>query len=113
MLQPQEAIMNVISQKTQQSFAEFYTSYLTDHTDRRSRQLHFFGSTLSIIFLALLALSGNAWWLLAAIASFYGFAWIGHFQFEKNRPRSFKQPVYSFLGAWLMYWQMLTGQISF
>lgn len=105
--------MNVITQKTQQSFAEFYTAYLTDHTDRTSRQLHFFGLTLSILFLALLALSGNAWWLLAAVLTFYGFAWIGHFQFEKNRPRSFKQPIYSFLGAWLMYWQMLTGQISF
>jgi len=34
--------MNVITQKTQQSFAEFYTAYLTDHTDRTSRQLHFF-----------------------------------------------------------------------
>ena len=113
MLQPEEAIMNVISQKTQQSFAEFYTSYLTEHTDRTSRQLHFFGSTLSIICLTLLALSGNVGWLFAAIVSFYGFAWMGHFQFEKNRPRSFKQPVYSFLGAWLMYWQMLTGQISF
>lgn len=105
--------MKVITHKSQQSFSEFYTNYLTEHTDRTSRLLHFFGSTLSIVFLIILALSGNAWWLLAAIVAFYGFAWTGHFQFEKNRPRSLRQPIYSFLGAWLMYWQMLTGQISF
>lgn len=105
--------MRVITQKTRLSFAEFYACYLTEHANRTSRQLHFFGSTLSIICLTILVLTGNAWWLLAALLSFYGCAWIGHFKFEKNRPRSFKQPFYSFIGAWLMYWQMLTGQISF
>ncbi|ABR89344.1 Uncharacterized conserved protein [Janthinobacterium sp. Marseille] len=105
--------MSVIAQKTYQSFPEFYAAYLTGHSDRRSRQLHFLGSTLAIIFLTALALTGNVWWLLAAILSFYGLAWIGHFGFEKNRPSSLKQPLYSFAGSWLMYWQMLTGQISF
>lgn len=105
--------MSVIAHKTHQSFPEFYAAYLTEHSDRHSRQLHFVGSTLALIFLTLLLLSGNAWWLLAAILSFYGFAWTGHFVFERNRPRSFKQPLYAFFGSWLMYWQMLTGQISF
>jgi hypothetical protein len=105
--------MSVIAHKTRQSFAEFYPRYLTEHTNRTSRQLHFFGATLSIIWLTVLVLTGNAWWLLAALFSFYGFAWIGHFKFEKNHPRSHTQPFYSFIGAWLMYWQMLTGQISF
>ncbi|HEV2610562.1 MAG TPA: DUF962 domain-containing protein, partial [Noviherbaspirillum sp.] len=40
-------------------------------------------------------------------------AWIGHFAFEKNQPMTFKHPVYSFMGDWVMYWQMLTGQASF
>jgi hypothetical protein len=101
------------TQQTHQSFAEFYAHYLTEHTDRTSRQLHFLGSTLALVFLAILALTANAWWLLAALASFYGFAWSGHFLFEKNWPRSFRQPLYSFASAWLMYWQMLTGQVSF
>lgn len=105
--------MSVITQKTYLTFSEFYAAYLTGHSDRRSRQLHFLGSTLAIIFLTALVLTGNAWWLLAAILSFYGLAWIGHFGFEKNRPSSLRQPLYSFIGSWLMYWQMLTGQISF
>jgi len=88
--------MSVIAQKTYESFPEFYAAYLTGHSDRRSRQLHFLGSTLAIIFLTALVLTANVWWLLAAILSFYGLAWIGHFGFERNRPSSFKQPLYSF-----------------
>jgi hypothetical protein len=109
-----ENAMSVIAQKTQQSFAEFYAAYLTRHTGRTSRELHFAGATLAALCLVLMILTANVWWLLAALAAFYGLAWLGH-RFEKNQPPfAFpKQPLYSFLSAWLMYWQMLTGQISF
>ena len=43
----------------------------------------------------------------------YGFAWVGHFGFEKNKPASFKQPLYSFMGDWVMWAQLLTGRIPF
>ncbi|HWT71727.1 MAG TPA: DUF962 domain-containing protein [Oxalicibacterium sp.] len=109
--------MSALTEKTvhepRQSFDSFYARYLTEHSDRTSRQLHFVGSTLALVFLAMLALSANAWWLLAAVVAFYGFSWSGHFLFEKNWPRSFRQPVYAFASAWLLYWQMLTGQVSF
>jgi hypothetical protein len=42
----------------------------------------------------------------------YGFAWVGHFVFEKNRPATFKYPFYSFLGDFKMFWEILTGKIS-
>jgi hypothetical protein len=105
--------MALAARKRHETFAEFYPFYLTEHANRTCRQLHFVGSTLTLVCLAILLLSGNPWWLLAALACGYGFAWIGHFWFEKNRPASFKQPLYSFMGDWVMYWQMLTGQISF
>ena len=50
---------------------------------------------------------------LAGLLCGYGFAWIGHFAFEKNQPASFKQPLYSFMGDWKMYWQILSGRIAF
>ncbi|NBO77827.1 MAG: DUF962 domain-containing protein, partial [Betaproteobacteria bacterium] len=28
-------------------------------------------------------------------------------------PASFKQPLYSFMGDWLMWWQILTRRIPF
>ncbi|MBL8508307.1 MAG: DUF962 domain-containing protein, partial [Chitinimonas sp.] len=33
--------------------------------------------------------------------------------FEKNRPATFKHPLYSLMGDWVMFWQMLRGQIRF
>ena len=55
----------------------------------------------------------NAWWLLAALFCGYGFAWVGHFFFEKNRPATFKHPFYSFAGDWVMFKDILTGKIRF
>lgn len=92
-------------------FAEFYPFYLSEHSNRTCRRLHFVGSSLALGCLVMLFATGSAWWLLAGLVAGYGFAWIGHFGFEKNRPASFKQPLYSFMGDWKMYWQILTGRI--
>lgn len=105
--------MSTVIEKRYETFSEFYPIYLSEHSNRVCRQLHFVGSTLALFSLGALFLTGNLWWLLAGLACGYGFAWIGHFGFEKNQPASFKQPLYSFMGDWVMYWQMLTGQISF
>ena len=51
------------------------------------------------------------WWLVAAVSAGYGFAWAGHFFFEHNRPTTFTHPVYSFMGDWAMFRDMLTGRI--
>ncbi|PUA20116.1 DUF962 domain-containing protein [Glaciimonas sp. PCH181] len=95
------------------SFAEFYPTYLAQHANRTCRRLHFIGSTLALLALIMLVLTGNFWWLLAAILCGYGFAWVGHFVYEKNRPATFQQPLYSLMGDWMMYKQMLEGKISF
>lgn len=95
------------------SFAAFYPYYLTQHADRICRRAHFIGSSGALLALALYVVSGNGWYLLAAPLAGYGGAWVGHFAYEKNRPASFTQPLYSFRADWLMYWQMLTGKITF
>jgi hypothetical protein len=46
---------------------------------------------------------------LATPVAGYAFAWAGHFGFEKNRPATFKYPVYSFLADWVMYGKILSG----
>ena len=105
--------MSTMTKREFASFAEFYPAYLSEHTNRTCRELHFAGSTLALLCLAAMLLTGNPWWLAGALAAGYGFAWIGHFGFEKNRPATFRHPLYSFMGDWVMYWQMLTGQASF
>ena len=42
----------------------------------------------------------------------YGFAWVGHFFIEKNRPATFTYPFYSLAGDFVMFWDILTGQIN-
>jgi hypothetical protein len=105
--------MSVLAHREFANFAEFYPVYLSEHSNRACRELHFLGSTLALLCLAILLLTDNLWWLVAAFASAYGCAWIGHFVFEKNQPATFRHPLYSFMGDWVMYWQMMTGTASF
>ena len=94
-------------------FEEFYPFYLSEHSDPTCRRLHFAGSTL-VIGVLLAAIVTQHWlWLIALPLLGYGFAWIGHFVFEKNQPASFKQPLFSLMGDWKMFWQILTGRIAF
>jgi hypothetical protein len=95
------------------SFREFYPFYLSEHRNTTCRRLHFVGSTLVLILFVAMIYTGRwGWWWLLPLAG-YGFAWIGHFFFEKNRPATFKHPLYSFLGDWVMYVQILGGRIKF
>jgi hypothetical protein len=96
-----------------QNFAEFYPFYLSEHQNRLCRRLHFVGSTLVLLALVVAIVSGNYYWLLAMPLAGYGFAWIGHFAFEKNRPATFQHPLYSLWGDWVMYKDMLIGRVGF
>jgi hypothetical protein len=96
-----------------QSFAQFYPFYLSEQSNRTCRRLHFTGSSLSLLFLATAVATLSWWWLLASVVVGYAFAWIGHFGFENNRPASFKRPLYSFMGDWVMYKDIWTGRIPF
>ena len=95
------------------SFAEFYPFYLGEHGNRRCRRMHFIGSSLVIAVVVLAIASGQWRWLWLAPLCGYGFAWIGHYVFEKNRPATFTHPLYSLAGDWVMYAQMLRGKLSF
>jgi len=101
------------NQRTFNSFSEFYPYYLEEHSDVTCRRLHFVGSLLVLI-VALWALTtGKLLWLLLLPVIGYGFAWVGHFKFEKNRPATFKYPLYSLMGDWVMFRDMLIGRIRF
>ncbi len=95
------------------SFAEFYPFYLGEHANRTCRRLHFVGSSLGLVCLAAALYTGTLAFILLGLLFGYAFAWIGHFGFEKNRPASFKRPLYSFMGDWVMYKDIWTGRIPF
>ena len=101
------------TEKQYHSFSEFYPFYLSEHANLACRRLHFIGSTLVLALLAYVVFTGQLvyLWLLPVIG--YGFAWVGHFFFEKNRPATFKYPLYSFLGDWVMYKDIWMRKIPF
>jgi hypothetical protein len=75
------------------SFREFYPFYLGEHANPVCRRLHFVGSWGVLALVAVAIVQHNAWWLLAALACGYAFAWVGHFFFEHNRPATFRHPL--------------------
>jgi hypothetical protein len=95
------------------TFAEFYPLYLAEHSNRICRRMHFIGSSLSLACLVMLLLTASLSYLFYALLCGYGFAWLGHFVFEKNKPASFKRPLFSFMGDWVMYKDMWAGKVSY
>lgn len=93
-------------------FADFYPFYLGEHSNRTCRRLHFVGSSLALACLAMLVVTGKPQYFVYGLLCGYGFAWLGHFGFEKNKPASFKRPLYSFMGDWVMYKDIWTGKIK-
>jgi len=95
------------------SFSDFYPFYLGEHANRTCRRLHFVGSTLVLLIVLAVLWQREPAWLLAVPLVGYGFAWSGHFFFEKNRPATFSHPWYSLMGDWVMWKDMLTRRIPF
>jgi hypothetical protein len=94
------------------TFSDFYPFYLREHSNVTSRKLHFLG-TCGVISLLLLFFFTGSMILLAFLPVVgYGFAWAGHFIFEKNRPATFKHPFYSLAGDFRMFWDILTGKVK-
>ncbi len=104
--------MTTSQEKKYTSFASFYPFYLSQHQNTTCRRLHFIGSSLILIMLLYIVLNG-AWVLLWTLPLLgYGFAWVGHFFYEKNKPATFTYPLYSFIGDWVMYKDIITGKIK-
>ncbi len=92
------------------SFGEFYPYYLSEHRNPTCRRLHFVGTGL-VIAITISAVATGTWTLLLFMPIVgYGFAWAGHFFFEKNKPATFRHPLYSLAGDFRMFGEMLAGR---
>lgn len=93
------------------SFAEFWPFYVFEHSNRTNRRLHAVGTSLGLI----LAAAAYVWhpplWAVVPIVG-YGFAWVGHYKVQRNRPATFQYPLYSFCGDFKMLGYMCTGRMD-
>lgn len=95
------------------TYKEFYRFYLSEHQDRTCRTLHFIGTFLVFVVAFMAVWTGRSLlWILVPLMG-YGFAWVGHFFYEKNQPATFKYPLWSLASDFKMFFQLLAGRIAF
>ncbi|MGY6523115.1 MAG: Mpo1-like protein [Mongoliitalea sp.] len=95
------------------SLKEFYPYYLSEHQNPTCRRLHFVGTALVFFVLFLAIYMANAWILLLIPVIGYGFAWVGHFFYEKNKPATFQYPFYSLASDFILFYHLLIGKQKF
>lgn len=95
------------------TFKAFYPFYLSQHNNKYCRLMHFIGTSLVIsLFVGSFIVQDFKLLLYIPFAG-YSFAWIGHFIFEKNRPATFTYPLFSLMGDFKMYFELLFLKIPF
>ena len=95
-----------------QSFEEFWPYYVAEHSKPATRAMHFIGTATALACIAVLAVNQKWWWLPLALVPGYAAAWVGHFLIERNRPATFKYPLWSFIADQKMFGLMLTGKMN-
>lgn len=95
------------------NFSAFYKFYLTEHSNKWTRIFHFMGTGLLFVVIFYVLSSGKERFLWYLPIFGYGFAWFSHAVFEKNKPATFKYPVWSLLADFKMFFELLTGKEKF
>ena len=101
-----------MTEKKYKTFWEFYPYYLTEHSLPVNRTLHFIGTGIVIGLLIAGIVTGRGLLFILIPIAGYGFAWVGHFFLERNKPATFTYPLYSLGSDFVMFWDILTGQIG-
>ena len=94
------------------SFSDFWPFYLGEHSKPATRLLHCLGTLTAVASVIALIVIGKWWLFPLALVPGYAFAWVAHFVIEKNRPATFKHPLWSFMGDWKMLALMLIGRLK-
>jgi hypothetical protein len=100
-------------EKKYTTLKEFYPYYLEEHQNSTCRVLHFIGTGLVFLILFAGIFTANYSWLISIPFVGYGFAWVGHFFFEKNKPATFQYPLFSLASDFKLFFDLLLGKEKF
>ena len=99
-------------QKKFATYDDFFAYYLQEHSNRRNRILHAVGTLLGLAIVVAAFAFRHPIYALAWPVAGYGFAWIGHFLIEGNKPATLQHPYWSFISDFRMLWLMATGRLQ-
>jgi hypothetical protein len=93
-----------------QTYREFWPYYLHEHSHPWTKRLHMTGTLLGIAVGIGLGIRSGFPYLLLGFVVAYGLAWISHFFIEKNKPATFRYPLWSFVSDFRMIWCLIRGK---
>jgi hypothetical protein len=94
------------------TFAQFWPSYLREHSNPTTRAIHLAGTVAALLCLLTAIIARNPWWILIALVVGYGPAWFAHFFVEKNKPATFRHPFLSLAADFTMLGHALRGTLD-
>lgn len=92
------------------TYEEFYQFYLTEHSKTGTRVFHFIGILLVFFVIGYVIYSGKERFLWYIPIFGYGFAWLSHALIEKNKPATFKYPLWSLISDFRLFFELLIGK---
>ena len=93
------------------TYRAYWPEYVNEHRNKLNRNLHFAGTALTLAFLALGAFE-DPWFLLGSPLAAYGLSWAGHRWAEKNRPTTFRYPLWNLMADGQMFFLMCVGRMD-
>ena len=91
------------------NYRQFWPYYLREHARAGTRKIHYLGTSL-VLLCALVTVASGKWALLILLPlAGYGPAWVAHFFVERNRPATFRYPLWSLVSDFRMFFTWLSG----
>lgn len=95
------------------NYRDFYQFYLTEHKKPLTRIFHFVGILLVFVVIFYVLKSGKERFLLYCPIFGYGLAWFSHAVIEKNKPATFRYPLWSIISVFRLFFELLFGKQKF
>jgi hypothetical protein len=102
---------SAVSDRRIATYPQFWHYYLREHARAATRAWHYLGTSLTILCLIGAIAFRQPWLAAAAVIVGYGPAWLGHFTCERNKPATFRYPLWSLYSDFRMFAAWLLGRL--